>query len=75
MEQIKEKAKNVVKMLYEKAKYKRYEWHYYLNLILRSVTSFFVGVIIMAFLEAFGLGAALFGLVLCFLGAVLVSIS
>lgn len=40
----------------------------YRNLILRSVVMFFAGMILKAFLQAFGLGAFLFSAALFFLG-------
>lgn len=56
----------------QEAEYKRqaraYHRRCYRNAILRSVVSFFSGVILMAFLETFGLGGFLFGATLFFLG-------
>ena len=49
----------------EDAEKKRDDRHYYRNLILRSVSTFCIGSILMAFFQAFGLGGLLVGLALC----------
>lgn len=69
MEHRKKEAYDLEEMLYQEAKRKRDERHYYRNLILRSVASLFIGIILMAFLEAFGLGGLLVALLLCGCGA------
>lgn len=61
----KDKPEDPVEVLYQHAKRERDQRHYYRNLVLRSVSTFFVGMILLAFLEADGLGAFLFALVLC----------
>ena len=66
----KKKADDTEEMLYQEAKRKRNERHYYRNLILRSIATLCMGVILMAFLEALGLPGFLFGLLLIILGAV-----
>ena len=65
----KAKADDPIEVLYKEAKYKRYQRHYYRNLVLRSVSSFFIGLILMAFLEAFGFPGLIIGLALCGFGA------
>lgn len=59
-------------VLDDEAEYKRqaraYNRRCYRNTILRSVITFFSGVILMAFLEAFGLGCFLFGFLLFLFG-------
>ena len=50
MEHRKKEAYDLEEMLYQEAKRKRDERHYYRNLILRSVASLFIGMILMAFL-------------------------
>ncbi len=65
----KREAYDLEEMLYQEAKEKRDERHYYRNLILRCVATFGIGTILMAFLEAFGLGGFLIALALCFFSA------
>lgn len=65
MKHRKDKPEDPVEVLYQHAKRERDQRHYYRNLVLRSVSTFFVGMILLAFLEADGLGAFLFALVLC----------
>lgn len=52
-------------MLSNHAKSERDERHYYRNLILRSVSAFLIGAILIAFLKAFGLGSFIVCLLLC----------
>lgn len=68
MKQPKDKPEDTVEMLYKHAKYERNQRHYYRYLVLRSVASFFIGIILMAFLEALGFFGFLFGLALFGLG-------
>ena len=65
MKHRKDKPEDPVEVLYQHAKRERDQRHYYRNLILRSISTFFIGMILLAFLEADGLGAFLFALVLC----------
>lgn len=52
----------------DKPEKKRYKGHYYRNLILRSISTFFIGLILTAFLKALGFGVFLFGCFLCAFG-------
>lgn len=61
----KREADYLEEMLYQEAKNKRNERHYYRNLILRCVATFGIGTIFAAFLKAFGLGGFLIALALC----------
>lgn len=68
----KEKRKDAVEMFYQDAKHERDKRHYYRNLVLRSVSAFFIGSILLAFLEARGLREFLLAAAvgaLCFLYA------
>ena len=68
----KEKRNDAVEMLYQDAKHERDKRHYYRNLVLRSVSAFFIGSILLAFLEARGLREFLLAAAvgaLCFLYA------
>lgn len=65
----KREAYDLEEMLYQEAKEKRNERHYYRNLVLRCVATFGIGVIFAAFLEAFGLGGFLIALALCLFSA------
>lgn len=69
MNLVDECSDNIKKVLRQNTKEKRDERHNNRNLILRSVSSFLVGMILAAFFEAFGLGALLFGFLLCLLSA------
>lgn len=64
---VQEHPEDAIEVLYDKPKKERDDRHYYRNLILRSIATFFIGSILMALLEAFGLGCFLFSLLLCFL--------
>ena len=72
MDDVDERRNDPGVVLDQEAEYKRqaraYHRRCYRNAILRSVVSFFSGVILMAFLETFGLGCFLFGVALFFLG-------
>lgn len=50
------------------AREKREDRRYYRNLILRTITTFCMGIILSAFLEALGLFGFLFGFLLCVFG-------
>lgn len=65
MKQRRNKVEDPVEMLYQDAKRERDQRHYYRNLILRSVATFFIGTILAAFFDAFGFGALLVELALC----------
>ena len=74
MKQMEYKAHDSGEVLDKKAGNKGAKRRYYRNLIIRSVSSFFIGIVFMAFLEAHGLGGALlcllfgascFGFALC----------
>lgn len=60
---------DLAEMLDEQTKKKRDDRHYYRNTVLRSVSAFFIGAILSAFLETFGFGCFLCGLLLCALSA------
>lgn len=72
LEDAEDKINDARKVFHQQAENKRNDRHYYRNLVLRSVASFFVGVILSALLKTFGLGVFLFGLILCLLGAAIV---
>lgn len=55
-------------VLNDKTKYKRDNGHYYRNLVLSCLITFFTGNILCAFLDTFGFGAFLFGCLLFALG-------
>lgn len=59
------KPEDPIEMLYQDAKRERDQRHYYRNLILRSISAFFIGSILLTFLEADSLCAFLFALALC----------
>lgn len=67
-----ENGKNAGYVLYDDTAEKRYERTYrrrcYRNAILRALVSFFSGMILMSFFQAFGLGAAVFGALLLVCG-------
>ena len=65
MKHRKDKPENPIEVRYWRAKRERDQLHFYRNLVLRSVSTFFISMILLAFLEADGLGAFLFALVLC----------
>lgn len=60
-----DKPEDPVEVLYQHAKRERDQRHYYRNLVLRSVSTFFIGMILLTFLEADSFGAFLFALLLC----------
>lgn len=64
---VQEHPEDAIEVFYDKPEKERDDRHYYRNLILRSIATFFIGSILMALLEAFGLGCFLFSLLLCFL--------
>lgn len=59
------------KMFHQESKNERNQRHYYRNLVLRSVATFCIGIILMAFLEALGLGGFFCGLLLALCGFLL----
>ena len=65
---LRQQGKPVLDIDPEEEREKRYKNAQYRNLVLRSVATFCVGIILMAFLEATGLGGFLFGLALFLLG-------
>ena len=67
-DKIRQQGKPVLDIDPEEEREKRYKNAQYRNLVLRSVATFCVGIILMAFLEATGLGGFLFGLALFLLG-------
>ena len=71
MEKANNKRDNSENVICNHIEYKRDQRHYYRNLILSSVSSFFLGAILKAFLNTLGFGVFLFGLLLCLFGGVL----
>ena len=67
----KEEFDHSSKVLHQESNHKRNQRHYYRNLILRSVSTFCIGIILMAFLEALGLGGLFCGLLLALCGFLL----
>lgn len=65
------KRNNSKKVLREDAARKREKRRYYRNQIVAVVTPFFIGSILMSFLETFGLGAFFLCLLLCLLSILL----
>ena len=58
-------------VFHQEAHHKRNQRHYYRNLVLRSVATFCIGIVLMAFLEALGLGGLFCGLLLALCGFLL----
>lgn len=65
MEPKKDDLRDWEEPFHEDAEEKRDDRHYYRNLILRSVSTFCIGSILMAFFQAFGFGGLLVCLALC----------